>query len=281
MSTPSDTPRSRGDSDAPHLSPATPAEDARTVMLNRISWGAVLAGVVVALVTQLILNMIGVGIGAATLDPATGDNPEAGTFSIGAAIWWTVSGILAAFAGGYAAGRLAGKPKESTAGWHGLTAWALTTLVVFYLLTTTVGSLIGGVFSTISSAAGGLGRTAATAAEAAAPALAQANDPFSAIEQSVREATGGSDPAAMRDAAVAAVRAAGPATRNRPSRRASALPRRSRDLRTSRSRRPGHRFNNMSSNIVRRSSKPSSKRPKLRMWLQTRFPRARCSAPSR
>ena len=208
MSTPIDTPRSRGDSDAPHLTPATPAEDARTVMLNRISWSAVLAGVVVALVTQLILNMIGVGIGAATLDPATGDNPEAGTFSIGAAIWWTVSGILAAFAGGYAAGRLAGKPKESTAGWHGLTAWALTTLLVFYLLTTTVGSLIGGVFSTIGSAAGGLGRTAATAAEAAAPALAQANDPFSAIEQSVREATGGSDPAAMRDAAVAAVRAA-------------------------------------------------------------------------
>jgi hypothetical protein len=173
-------------------------------MLNRISWGAVLAGVVVALVTQLILNMIGVGIGAATLHPVTGDNPEASTFSIGAAIWWTVSGILAAVAGGYAAGRLAGKPKESTAGWHGLTAWALTTLVVFYLLTTTVGSLIGGVFSTISSAAGGLGRTAATAA---APALAQANDPFSSIEQSVREATGGNDPAALRDAAVSAVRA--------------------------------------------------------------------------
>jgi hypothetical protein len=168
----------------------------------------VLAGVVVALVTQLILNMIGVGIGAATLDPATGDNPEASTFSIGAAIWWTLSGIIAAFVGGYAAGRLAGKPKESTAGWHGLTSWALTTLLVFYLLTTTVGSLIGGVFSTISSAAGGLGRTAATAAQAAAPALAQANDPLAGIEQSVREATGGNDPAALRDAAVAAVRAA-------------------------------------------------------------------------
>jgi hypothetical protein len=152
--------------------------------------------------------MIGVGIGAATLDPATGDNPEASTFSIGAAIWWTLSGIIAAFAGGYAAGRLAGKPKESTAGWHGLTSWALTTLLVFYLLTTTVGSLIGGVFSTISSAAGGLGRTAATAAQAAAPALAQANDPLAGIEQSVREATGGNDPAALRDAAVAAVRAA-------------------------------------------------------------------------
>jgi hypothetical protein len=185
----------------------TPEEDARTVLLNRISWGAVLAGVVVGLVVQLILNMIGVGIGAATFHPMTGDNPEASTFSIVAAVWWTVSGIIAAFAGGLAAGRLAGKPKESTAGWHGLTAWALTTLVVFYLLTTAIGGIIGGVFSTISSAAGGLGRTAATAAQAAAPAVAQANDPVARIEQAVRDATGGNDPAALRDGAVSAVRA--------------------------------------------------------------------------
>ena len=38
-------------------------------MINETSWGAVLAGVVVALVTQLILNMIGLGLGAGTLDP--------------------------------------------------------------------------------------------------------------------------------------------------------------------------------------------------------------------
>ena len=64
MSIPTDTPRRLGDKDAPHLSPVTPDEDARTVLLNRISWGAVLAGVVVGLVVQLILNMIGLGIGA-------------------------------------------------------------------------------------------------------------------------------------------------------------------------------------------------------------------------
>ncbi len=43
----------------------------------------------------------------------------------------TLSGILAALAGGYTAGRLAGAPKESTAGWRGLTTWALTTLVIY------------------------------------------------------------------------------------------------------------------------------------------------------
>lgn len=207
-----DTPRSLGDSDAPHMSPVTPDEDARTILLNRVSWAAVLAGVVAMLVTQLILNMLGIGVGAATLDPGTGDNPSVRSVSIGAGIWYALSGIIASFVGGYAAGRLCGRPKESTAGWHGLTAWALTTLVIFYLLTSTLGSVAGGLYSGLSSAIGGLGRTATTATQtamgAAAPALSQAADPFGAIERQVREATGGNDPAALRDTAISAVRAA-------------------------------------------------------------------------
>jgi hypothetical protein len=81
-----DTPRSRGGYDAPHLSPGTPAEDARTIMLNRVSWGAVLAGVVVAPVMQLVLNLLGISLGTATLELAAGaaDNPSASSFSIGA-----------------------------------------------------------------------------------------------------------------------------------------------------------------------------------------------------
>jgi hypothetical protein len=207
-----DTPRSRGDTDAPHTTPVTPAEDARTILLNKVSWGAVFVGVVVALVVQLVLNLLGIGIGAATLDPGTGDNPSATSFSIGAGLWWTLSGIIAALLGGYAAGRLSGQPKESTAAWHGLTAWALTTLVLFYLLTSAVGSIFGGAYSAVTNAAGGIGTTAAgamrTAAQTAAPGLAQSSDPFSSIEQSLRGATGGNDPAALRDAATAAVRAA-------------------------------------------------------------------------
>jgi len=207
-----DTPRSAGDDDAPHMSPATPAEDARTILINRVSWGAVFAGVVVALVVQLILNLFGIGVGASTLNPGTGDSPTATGLSIGAGIWWTVSGVIAAFAGGYTAGRLAGQPIESSAGWHGLTTWALTTIVVFYLVTSAVGSIIGGAFSTLTSAAGTLGGTAGGAvqalAQAAGPGIAQSSDPFSSIERSIRSTAGGNDPAALRDAATSAVRAA-------------------------------------------------------------------------
>jgi hypothetical protein len=148
--------------------------------------------------------MLGLGIGIATLDPGTGDNPNATSLSIGAGIWWTLSGILASLVGGYAAGRLSGRPKEATAAWHGLTAWAFTTLVIFYLLSSAVGGVLGGVYNTATGALGGLGRTAG----AAAPGLSQVADPMAAIETSLRDASGGNDPAALRDAAVTAMRAA-------------------------------------------------------------------------
>jgi hypothetical protein len=208
-----DTLRTGGDgpphiSDAPHISPATQAEDARTIMISQISWGAVLAGVVVALVTQIVLNMLGIGIGAATLQPAAGNDPSATSLSVGAGLWFALSAILAAAAGGYAAGRLAGAPRKSTAGWHGLTAWALATLVVFYLLGSTVGAILGGAYHGMTNALGAVASAVRSTAETAAPiAVTRMTDPFSSVEESIRSAIPGNDPAILRDAAIAAVRA--------------------------------------------------------------------------
>lgn len=189
------------------VTPVSPAEDARTVLINEISWGAVLAGTVVALVVQLVLNLFGIGIGAAVLDPGgAGRAPSASSFSIGAGIWWVLSGLIGAFVGGYAAGRLAGRPNVSTAGWHGLTAWALTTLVIFYLITSAVGGVVGGAFRTLTNAVGNVAQATGGLAQAAAPVLAQRADPFASIEQSLRDASGGQDPAALRDTAIAAMK---------------------------------------------------------------------------
>jgi hypothetical protein len=179
----------------------TTEDEVRSLSFNRVSWGAVLAGVMVALVTQLILNLIGIGIGAASFDPMSNANPSGSTFSVAAGVWWALSGILAALAGGYTAARLSGPPTETSGPWHGLTVWAVTTLLVFYLLSTSVGAIVGGAFRT-------LGSTAQTAAQAVAPTLARSSDPFASIDQSIRSASGGTDPAALRDAATAAVRAA-------------------------------------------------------------------------
>lgn len=185
--------------DVVRVSAVTPAEDVRTVVLNQVSWGAVFAGIAVGLVAHLLLTMVGSGIGLISLNPLQADAADAGTFSITAGIWWTVSGIISSMIGGYAAGRLCGKPKASTAAWHGLAAWAGTTLIVFYLLTTAVAGLVGGALNAV-------GNLTSTVTELAAPVLDDLN-PIDALTQQVEITAPGNDATAIRDAAVAAMRA--------------------------------------------------------------------------
>ena len=197
--------------DLPDTSIVTPAEDMRTMMLHSVSWGAVFAGAVASLITQVILNMLGLGIGLSTVDPMGNGTPEASSLGIGAGLWFVVSGVLAAIAAGFLAGRLSGKPSSSTAGYHGLIAWAVSTLVILYLLSSAASGIVGGALGTASSAIGGVGNVVGgsvqTAAQAAAPSLTKITDPFSGIEANLRNGTG-SDPAALKDAAVTAMRAA-------------------------------------------------------------------------
>ena len=177
---------------------ATADEDAHTIMINRVSWGAIFAGVVVGLVVQVLLTMLGLGIGVATLNPANGD---ASSFSIASGIWYVLSGIIAAYAGGYIAARMSGKTVATTGALHGLTTWAFTTLLVLYLLTSAVGSIVGGAFSGVSSAVGGVGQTVA---QAAGPMLADAN-PLDAIQNQIRAT--GNDPEALNTTAMNAMTA--------------------------------------------------------------------------
>jgi hypothetical protein len=136
----------------------------------RISWGAVFAGAIIALATQIVLALIGMAIGLATLDPATGDNPSGTALGTGAAIWLVVSSLVSLFIGGYIAARLAGRFN----GWlHGLITWGTLTLLTLMLLTTAAGQLIG--------AASGLTNFAVTNSDKVLrlpPALQQQVDQF-------------------------------------------------------------------------------------------------------
>jgi len=140
----------------------------------RISWGAIFAGAVVALATQLVLTLIGGAVGLATLNPATGQSPSGTTLGIGAAIWLVVSSLLSLFVGGYVAGRLGG----TVNGWlHGLATWATVTVVTVLLLATAAGGLIG--------AASGLGAFAVSNSDKASrtqlpPAVQQQLDQLTA-----------------------------------------------------------------------------------------------------
>ncbi len=135
----------------------------RLDFMQRISWSAVFAGVLVAIVTQMLLTLLGLGIGLGTIDAVEEHNPAAG-LGIGSAIGYIISSLLSLFLGGWVAGRLASAPRLFDGVIHGVLTWCLTTLLTIYFLTTTIGSIIGGAGRLV----GGIVRTAGSAVGSAA-----------------------------------------------------------------------------------------------------------------
>jgi hypothetical protein len=117
-----------------------------------VSWGAILAGAVLTVATQLLLSLLGAGIGLVALGNTENADADTATgFGIGAGVWWLVSSLISLFIGGLAAGRLA-RVSQSTDGiFHGLLVWSVATLFSIYLLTTAASALIGGTFSTLNN----------------------------------------------------------------------------------------------------------------------------------
>ena len=83
---------------------------------------------------QLMLNLLGMGLGFGSIDPAQEASPLAG---LGAAsiIFLIIVSLIALFAGGWTAGRLAGIPRRFDGAVHGFVAWGVATLLSFYLPT--------------------------------------------------------------------------------------------------------------------------------------------------
>ncbi len=135
---------------------------------TRLSWGAIFAGVVIAVAVQLVLGILGAGIGLTMVDPVAGTTPGAAGFGIGAGIYWLITTILALGAGGYAAARVAGVHDRFDALVHGLVVWGVTLILTLYLLTSAVGGIIGGAFRTVGAVAGAAGTTVGAAAPKAA-----------------------------------------------------------------------------------------------------------------
>ena len=168
-------------------------EDDVTQPRSRVSWGAVLAGTLVALMVMLLVNLLTLGFGLRSVDPAGEANPLSGV-GTGAMIGLIVANVLALFAGGWTAGRLANKPRGTDATLHGILTWGLATLVGFWLLSSAVGQLVSGVTSVVgqglSAVSQGISSVAPDAAQAVEDALADQSVSIEEIRQEARDLTG-------------------------------------------------------------------------------------------
>jgi len=148
------------------------------VVPRRVSWSAIFAGVVLVLAIEVLLGVLGAGVGLGFVNPNTGTTPNASSFGIGAGVWWLVSTVIALIIGGYAAARLAGVPTRFDGMLQGLVIWGLAVLLTVYLITSAVGGLIGGAFSvlggTVSAAGSAIGGAASAAGSGMKEILPQA-----------------------------------------------------------------------------------------------------------
>jgi hypothetical protein len=135
--------------------------------LSSVSWGAVIAGGIVAAAVSLFLLAFGSGVGFLVVSPWADRGMSATTFAWSAAIYLICVSMISSTVGGYLAGRLrrrwAVDPDEvyfrDSA--HGVLTWAFALLLGASVLASATTNLLGG-------AAAGLAPAAATAGTSAA-----------------------------------------------------------------------------------------------------------------
>ena len=138
------------------------------VPLNRpLSWSGTIAGVFAAIAIQLLLNLLGIGIGASSINASQGDQPGHG-MAIVALIWFVLSWILSLGIGAWIASQFGASNNRHTGAIQGFMVWSVASLVIVYILSTAAGSLIGGTASVIGRTASLVG----TGAKSTAPSVA-------------------------------------------------------------------------------------------------------------
>ena len=129
-----------------------------------VSWGAAIAGAIVAAAFSLALVALGAGIGLISVSPWSTNNPSVTTFGVLAAAWFIAVQLFSSGVGGYIAGRLRTRWARAhtdeiyfrdTA--HGLLVWAIGAVISAALLALAASSAVNGaahVAGAVAQAAG-------------------------------------------------------------------------------------------------------------------------------
>ena len=118
---------------------------------SAVSWAAIFAGAAAAAALSLILLMLGIGLGLSSVSPWARDGASAMALGLSGIAWITFTQLVASGMGGYLAGRLRtrwlsvhGDEVHFRDTAHGFLAWAIASLATAALLTSTIGSIVGG-----------------------------------------------------------------------------------------------------------------------------------------
>jgi hypothetical protein len=109
-------------------------------VINRVSWGAVWAGALIALGMEALLLSFGMFIGFGMYNWRAA-NPSAGV-SGWTIIWYLVTAGWSMFFGAWCAARLSGNPVREAGILHGITTWALAATLTVLMMAVGVWSML-------------------------------------------------------------------------------------------------------------------------------------------
>lgn len=110
---------------------------------DRVRWGPIISGLVVALATQLILSALGAAIGSTFLAGSGAPRSNAPGVGTGVGIWSIISLLIALFIGSWVAARACGPMNRNTALLNGAILWATTLAFSSWLLAGGVSGAFG------------------------------------------------------------------------------------------------------------------------------------------
>lgn len=125
---------------------------------SRVRWGAVFAGLLIAMVTQILLGLLGLAVGLTAFTPGEAD-PGLG---IGSSIWLVISTLISVFVGAMVASWWANVPYRIEGVLHGVLTWSLFLIVTLFLIGSGIGNLIGGAFNLMAAGVTGAAQGVAT-----------------------------------------------------------------------------------------------------------------------
>ncbi|MFB8797805.1 MAG: hypothetical protein U7126_27080 [Microcoleus sp.] len=117
---------------------------------DRVRWGPIFSGLVIAIGTQLVLSALGAAIGLSNIASSGAPRSIAGDVGTGVGIWSIISLLISLGIGGWVTARACGPMNRSTALLNGAILWATTLTIGSWLLANGV----AGTFGVIAANAG-------------------------------------------------------------------------------------------------------------------------------
>ncbi|MBE9122664.1 hypothetical protein IQ269_18125 [Tychonema sp. LEGE 07199] len=110
---------------------------------DRVRWGPIFSGLVIAIGTQLVLSALGAAIGLSNIANSGAPRTIAGSVGTGVGIWSIISLLISLGVGGWVTARACGPMNRSTALLNGAILWATTLTIGSWLLANGVAGTFG------------------------------------------------------------------------------------------------------------------------------------------